>query len=813
MANYMAGLLTAQYNSEGEQIFDPSTQEGGDEPVTSRRTLTGGIEVSGIDAGVYLAPTSDTSGGEDARRINLTISDIAAGNTKSKRLVLSGEYIINEPIIMQSGVSFELTHKTRITVPEAFTTSLTVSLGSTTATLVLADANASRVKKSYYLSGAGIDDRTRVSAVTGTTVTLSLPATGNGVIVVTAYPVFNLIDIDGVASDFAICCPSGWATLDGNLAAQPNVWLAAHDDDGSGINIRNCYNYQISGLRCVNNHYHGIFVKTSNGGTGAGQKSSITRMQFVNNGIRGLHGRASGTVSDWPGMDDLWIDDIYLERNGRMWPYVQGADGYDAQNSGVFLHVGGMRRCNIGNIVAKNEWGQALQIIGDDSTTYTGWSEHNKIGTLSADNCARAVYIYRGAKSLKIDHVDATCLFLRSNNGASCNTSTVREYPVRSLETGDTKYMVVCDMVLPSALSASDLAGIRQGMYVLMSVNATGNLIEGNIIADWNVATRTATVWAYADPLGTTNDVAAGLCASQTPSGSGSLTLNGTQTTAGVSSYSISRKISITSAGNASAVTFTLTGTSWDDSALEETLTGPNAGTVWSTRLFKTVSQIDVSAGTGVAITIGTGKARPITTTVADGSICIRGSRDGVVALMHSGAESGHIEGVTIDSLFSEGNPGYPIKSSTSSSGFVARNIVVGSLRAKKTQYVFSFDDAEAVSIGSIYCEDIGRAYNADDGTSFGRIIGTKGFYCGLFVHKQSAEYPLTGQLINIGATSRDVRIGKFLSSGSGSAHLRNDSTNNITIDDPRKFADSSQLTTGGGHLIGAGTIRVLNAV
>lgn len=46
MANYMAGLLTAQYNSEGEQIFDPSTQEGGDEPVTARRTLTGEIRFS-----------------------------------------------------------------------------------------------------------------------------------------------------------------------------------------------------------------------------------------------------------------------------------------------------------------------------------------------------------------------------------------------------------------------------------------------------------------------------------------------------------------------------------------------------------------------------------------------------------------------------------------------------------------------------------------------------------------------------------------------------------------------------------------------
>ena len=116
-----------------------------------------------------------------------------------------------------------------------------------------------------------------------------------------------------------------------------------------------------------------------------------------------------------------------------------------------------------------------------------------------------------------------------------------------------------------------------------------------------------------------------GICASQTTSAAANMTLNGalTATINGNSVYAPSvsgtaatadgawaRKIGITSDGNDSGITFTITGTDVDGKALSETVTGPNSTTVYSTNStaanFKTVTKIATSAATTGNITIGT---------------------------------------------------------------------------------------------------------------------------------------------------------------------------------------------------------------
>ena len=116
-----------------------------------------------------------------------------------------------------------------------------------------------------------------------------------------------------------------------------------------------------------------------------------------------------------------------------------------------------------------------------------------------------------------------------------------------------------------------------------------------------------------------------GICTSQTTSAAANMTLNGAlcATINGNSVYAPSvsgtaatadgawaRKIGITSDGNDSGITFTITGTDVDGKALSETVTGPNSTTVYSTNStaanFKTVTKIATSAATTGNITIGT---------------------------------------------------------------------------------------------------------------------------------------------------------------------------------------------------------------
>ena len=116
-----------------------------------------------------------------------------------------------------------------------------------------------------------------------------------------------------------------------------------------------------------------------------------------------------------------------------------------------------------------------------------------------------------------------------------------------------------------------------------------------------------------------------GICASQTRTGAGNLTLNGalTATINGNSVYAPSvsgtaatadgawaRKIGITSDGNDSTVTYTIYGTDVNGKALSEAVTGPNSTVVYSTNStaanFKTVTRIATSASTVGNITIGT---------------------------------------------------------------------------------------------------------------------------------------------------------------------------------------------------------------
>lgn len=98
-----------------------------------------------------------------------------------------------------------------------------------------------------------------------------------------------------------------------------------------------------------------------------------------------------------------------------------------------------------------------------------------------------------------------------------------------------------------------------------------------------------------------------GVCQSQTPAAGGSqtLTINGALATGGVATMDVARHVSITSAGNDSGRTFTVTGTDRYGNSISESITGPNTTTVNGSKNFLTVTQVAVDDDTAAAITVG----------------------------------------------------------------------------------------------------------------------------------------------------------------------------------------------------------------
>ncbi len=96
-----------------------------------------------------------------------------------------------------------------------------------------------------------------------------------------------------------------------------------------------------------------------------------------------------------------------------------------------------------------------------------------------------------------------------------------------------------------------------------------------------------------------------GICLSQTTGAAGDLLINGALTTGGVATLDTARQVLFTSAGDLSAITFTITGTNNQGTVITESVIGPNL-TSGSISGFLTVTQVSADAAVGTAVTVGT---------------------------------------------------------------------------------------------------------------------------------------------------------------------------------------------------------------
>ena len=145
------------------------------------------------------------------------------------------------------------------------------------------------------------------------------------------------------------------------------------------------------------------------------------------------------------------------------------------------------------------------------------------------------------------------------------------------------------------------------------SIFATGNVITGGTSTNSTTVTGTPTVigWTAINSSFVANDPD-GVCATQTPGGSGNLTINGALADGGTINFTTAasqqpRKVTFTGTGNESGRSFTITGTDFLGTSQTEVVAGPNNNTVESTKFFNTITQIAVDGATAAAITVGSG--------------------------------------------------------------------------------------------------------------------------------------------------------------------------------------------------------------
>ena len=101
------------------------------------------------------------------------------------------------------------------------------------------------------------------------------------------------------------------------------------------------------------------------------------------------------------------------------------------------------------------------------------------------------------------------------------------------------------------------------------------------------------------------DDDADGIAASQSVGSATTMTINGALASGGAVSLNNAKFVTITSAANDSAKTFTVVGTSDGTTSLTEAVTGSNTGTAISTSAFKTIASITTNAATTGAVTAG----------------------------------------------------------------------------------------------------------------------------------------------------------------------------------------------------------------
>lgn len=138
----------------------------------------------------------------------------------------------------------------------------------------------------------------------------------------------------------------------------------------------------------------------------------------------------------------------------------------------------------------------------------------------------------------------------------------------------------------------------------------------------------------YATPSATNIRTASSIAAA------GTVTLNGSLVSSGTATLDQPRRVLFTSTGDDSGITFTVTGTDWNNMPASEVLTGANATTTYTVYDYKTVTSVVASGASAGNVSIGTNavaSSRPVFLDLyADSSTYIQTDTGGSAAITYT---------------------------------------------------------------------------------------------------------------------------------------------------------------------------------
>lgn len=114
-----------------------------------------------------------------------------------------------------------------------------------------------------------------------------------------------------------------------------------------------------------------------------------------------------------------------------------------------------------------------------------------------------------------------------------------------------------------------------------------------------------------------------GISTSATLGGAGNLTINGALASGGAVTFDQPRNVTITSAGDDTGITFTVTGTDETGAAQTEVITGADTDVATGTSYFATVTQIAASGASAGNVSAGSGSS--IAAVIFRGPLRLRG--------------------------------------------------------------------------------------------------------------------------------------------------------------------------------------------
>lgn len=100
-----------------------------------------------------------------------------------------------------------------------------------------------------------------------------------------------------------------------------------------------------------------------------------------------------------------------------------------------------------------------------------------------------------------------------------------------------------------------------------------------------------------------------GVCQAQTTAGAGDLVINGALASGGIATFGEQQRVTLYSAADLRALTFTVYGTSQFGQTVSEAITGPNANTVTINTNLNTVTRIATDGAVGTNVTVGNSNA------------------------------------------------------------------------------------------------------------------------------------------------------------------------------------------------------------